>query len=307
MADRDPIQPLHEPAEPVFEEEAAWVHHAAERFEDASAEELLEWAIETFHPKLAISAAGGVDGMVLIDMAAKISPDIRVFTLDTGRLPPETYQLFEDIRDRYGIQVEFEQPDGDAVSKLVTEHGPNLMYKALDLRLACCNIRKVEPLKRKLATLDAWIAGLRREQWKSRRNIAKVELDREHGGIVKLNPLADWTLERVWAHVREYDVPYHELFDHGYTSIGCAPCTRAVLPGESERAGRWWWEQDTDKECGIHCSVGLLGSKSDSERSTDGSAAATLPSVDTAEIATPLGDGLRDGAREGDLAEEVEA
>jgi len=307
MADRDPIQPLHEPAEPVFEEEAAWVHHAAERFEDASAEELLEWAIETFHPKLAISAAGGVDGMALIDMAAKISPDIRVFTLDTGRLPPETYQLFEDIRDRYGIQVEFEQPDGDAVSKLVTEHGPNLMYKALDLRLACCNIRKVEPLKRKLATLDAWIAGLRREQWKSRRNIAKVELDREHGGIVKLNPLADWTLDRVWAHVREHDVPYHELFDHGYTSIGCAPCTRAVQPGESERAGRWWWEQDTDKECGIHCSVGLLGSKSDNERSADGSAAATAASVDASEIATPLGDGLRDGARESDLAEEVEA
>jgi len=144
------------------------------------------------------------------------------------------------------------------------------MYRSVDLRTTCCTIRKVEPLKRKLATLDAWIAGLRREQWVSRRNIAKVEMDREHGGIVKLNPLADWTLDRVWDYVRANEVPYHELFDHGYTSIGCSPCTRAVMPGESERAGRWWWEQDTNKECGIHCSVQLLGTKSDSEKAAEG-------------------------------------
>ena len=143
------------------------------------------------------------------------------------------------------------------------------MYRSVDLRTTCCTIRKVEPLKRKLATLDAWIAGLRREQWVSRRNIAKVELDREHGGIVKLNPLADWTLDRVWDYIRDNEVPYHELFDHGYTSIGCSPCTRAVMPGESERAGRWWWEQDTNKECGIHCSVQLLGSKSDREKAAE--------------------------------------
>lgn len=274
MADRDPVQPIHEPTVPFVDEETAWVHEAAARFEHATAEELLAWAIETFHPRLAISAAGGVDGMVLIDMARRISPDIRVFTLDTGRLPPETYQLFEEIRERYGIEVEFEQPDGYAVSQLVTREGPNLMYRSVDLRLACCNIRKVEPLKRKLATLDAWIAGLRREQWKSRTNIAKVELDRDHGGIVKLNPVADWTLDQVWDYVKRHEVPYHELFDHGYTSIGCAPCTRAVMPGESERAGRWWWEQDTDKECGIHCSVGLLGSKTDAERAAE---AARIP------------------------------
>jgi thioredoxin-dependent adenylylsulfate APS reductase len=271
VADRDPIQPIHEPTLPLLDEEASWVNQAADRFEDANAEELLAWAIETFHPRLAISAAGGVDGMVLIDMASRISSDIRVFTLDTGRLPPETYQLFEEIRERYGIQVEWEEPDGQAVAQLMTQHGPNLMYRSVDLRVACCNIRKVEPLKRKLATLDAWIAGLRREQWKSRTNIAKVELDRDHGGIVKLNPLADWTLDRVWDYVKINEVPYHELFDHGYASIGCAPCTRAIAPGESERAGRWWWEQDTDKECGIHCSVGLLGSKSDAERAAEAS------------------------------------
>jgi phosphoadenylyl-sulfate reductase (thioredoxin) len=246
MADTDPIQPIHEPAVPFLDEESAWVRDAADRFEEARAEELLAWALDTFHPRIAISAAGGVDGLALMDMAWRINPDVRVFTLDTGRLPPETYALFEEIRDRYGIHVEFEVPDGRDVAKLTTAYGPNLMYRSVDLRIACCNVRKVAPLKRKLATLDAWIAGLRREQWVSRRNIAKVELDREHGNIVKLNPLADWSLDDVWDYVRTNEVPYHELFDHGFTSIGCAPCTRAVLPGEPERAGRWWWEEDTD-------------------------------------------------------------
>jgi thioredoxin-dependent adenylylsulfate APS reductase len=274
MADRDPIQPIHEAAIPVLDEESAWVHEAASRFEHATAHDLLAWAIETFHPRLAVSAAGGVDGMAIIDMAWRIDPSIRVFTLDTGRLPPETYALFEEVRERYGIRVEFEVPDGDTVASFQTQHGPNAMYESLEQRIRCCTLRKVEPLRRKLTTLDAWVAGLRREQWISRRNIAKVELDRDHGGIVKLNPLADWTLDRVWDYVRTNEVPYHELFDHGYTSIGCAPCTRAVLPGEPERAGRWWWEQDTNKECGIHCSVQLLGSKSDREKADDATAGA---------------------------------
>ncbi len=266
MSEREPI---HEPALPVVDEESAWVHHAAERFEHATAEELLAWALDRFHPRMAISAAGGLDGMVLIDMASRIQPGVRVFTLDTGRLPAETFALFEEVRERYGIQVEFEFPDRLEVERLVKQDGPNLMYKSVDLRVACCEVRKVGPLKRKLATLDAWVAGLRREQWRTRKNIAKVELDRDHGGIVKVNPLADWTLDRVWAYVREHEVPYHELFDQGYASIGCEPCTRAVLPGEPERAGRWWWEGETDKECGIHCSVGLLGTKSDAERETE--------------------------------------
>ena len=263
MSEREPI---HAPALPVLDEEAAWVQDAAERFEHAAAQDLLSWALERFHPRLAISAAGGVDGMVLIDMAWRIDPSVRVSTLDTGRLPAETYSLFEEVRERYGIQVEFEFPDRLEVERLVKNEGPNLMYRGVDLRLACCEIRKVEPLRRKLSTLDAWIAGLRREQWMSRSNIAKVGFDRDHGGIVKLNPLADWTLGQVWAYVREHEVPYHELFDHGYNSIGCAPCTRGVLPGEHERAGRWWWESDTDKECGIHCSVQLLGTPSDRVR-----------------------------------------
>jgi thioredoxin-dependent adenylylsulfate APS reductase len=266
MSDREPI---HEPAVPLIDEESAWVHEAAGRFEHATAQELLGWALDRFHPRMAISAAGGLDGMVLIDMAWRINPAVRVFTLDTGRLPHETYSLFEDIRDRYGVQVEFELPDRLEVARLVQQHGPNLMYRSVDLRVACCEIRKVAPLKRKLATLEAWVAGLRREQWRTRKNIAKVELDRDHGGIVKVNPLADWTLDRVRRYIDEHDVPYHELFDQGYTSIGCEPCTRAVPPGEPERAGRWWWEQDTDKECGIHCSVQLLGTKSDGEREAE--------------------------------------
>jgi thioredoxin-dependent adenylylsulfate APS reductase len=281
MSEREPI---HEPTLPIFADEADWVHHAAERFEHSSATEILEWGLDRFHPRLAISAAGGVDGMAIIDMAWRINPEVRVFTLDTGRLPPETYQLFEKVRERYGIDVEFEFPERTAVERIVNADGPNLMYKSVDLRVACCEIRKVEPLKRKLSTLDAWVAGLRREQWRTRRNVAKVELDRDHGGIVKLNPLADWTADEVWGYVRRNDVPYHELFDQGYASIGCAPCTRPVQPGESERAGRWWWESETDKECGIHCSVGLLGTKSDRERAAagtgSGAAAGTGGEVD---------------------------
>jgi thioredoxin-dependent adenylylsulfate APS reductase len=266
MAEREPI---HQPTLPLFEDEAAWLHEAADRFEHARAQDLLSWALENFHPRMAISAAGGVDGMAIIDMAWRINPDVRVFTLDTGRLPAETYTLFEEIRERYGIDVEFEFPERTAVEGLMGRHGPNLMYRSVDLRVACCEIRKVEPLKRKLATLDAWVAGLRREQWATRKNIAKVEVDRDHGGIVKLNPLADWTADEVWDYVHENEVPYHDLFDHGYASIGCAPCTRPVEPGETERAGRWWWESETDKECGIHCSVQLLGTKSDRERAEE--------------------------------------
>jgi thioredoxin-dependent adenylylsulfate APS reductase len=276
----DPHEPLHEPALPLLDEEEAQIHAAADRFEHADAEELLRWALERFHPRMAISAAGGVDGLAIIDMAWRIDPRVRVFTLDTGRLPPETYALFEEVRDRYGINVEFEFPDRQQVERMMFVSGPNLMYRSVDDRVRCCEIRKVEPLKRKLATLDAWVSGLRRDQWKTRKNVAKVELDRDHGGIVKLNPLADWSAEDVWDYVRKNDVPYHELFDHGYTSIGCAPCTRPVQPGEDERAGRWWWEQDTDKECGIHCSVQLLGSKSDRERA-DSAASAERPANDT--------------------------
>ncbi len=138
---------------------------------------------------------------------------------------------------------------------MVGKHGVDLFKTSVDLRLLCCNLRKVRPLTKHLHSLDAWVTGLRRDQWASRTNIRKVEIDHDHGAIVKLNPLAEWTEEEVWDYVRERDVPYHSLYDRGFTSIGCAPCTRAIAPGEASRAGRWWWESNAPKECGIHCSI----------------------------------------------------
>ena len=219
------------------------------------AEEVLAWAFDRFHPRISISIGGGAEGMAILDMALRIQPDARVFTLDTERLPQETHDLIEKVQQRYGIEVEVQRPEPAHVQKMVQRHGEDLMYDAVDLRLLCCQVRKVVPLNRYLEGLDAWVTGLRREQWASRAEVRKIELDHDHGGIVKLNPLADWTKEEVWDYVRTNDVPYHSLFDQGYTSIGCAPCTRPIQPGEPDRAGRWWWEVNAPKECGIHCAI----------------------------------------------------
>jgi phosphoadenosine phosphosulfate reductase len=224
-------------------------------YDSEPAEEVVGWALDTFHPRMAISEGGGAEGMVILDMAVRIEPGVRVFTLDTGRLPQETYDLVERVRDRYGVQVEMLFPERAHVEGLVQRHGPNLMYDAVDLRLLCCQVRKVLPLTRYLEGLDAWVTGLRREQWASRAEVRKIELDHDHGGIVKVNPLADWTKREVWDYIRANDVPYHALYDQGYTSIGCSPCTRPIQEGEQDRAGRWWWEKDAPKECGIHCAI----------------------------------------------------
>ncbi len=187
--------------------------------------------------------------MVVVDIAAKISPDIRVITLDTGRLPEETYQMMETVRSHYGIQVESVSPASEEVESLVTRHGPNLFYESVPYRTLCCHIRKVRPLNRKLQEFSAWAVGLRRSQSETRESLAKVE---EVDGRVKISPLADWTRQQVDEYIRSNGVPRHPLYGKGYTSIGCGPCTRATKPGEDERAGRWWWEQDANKECGIH-------------------------------------------------------
>jgi len=228
-------------------------------YDDAPPQEILEWALDRFHPRMAISEGGGAEGMAILDMAVGIRPDARVFTIDTGRLPQETYDLMERVRQRYGIEIEVLFPERTAIERLTKRHGPNLMYQAVDLRLLCCQIRKVQPLVRFLGDLDAWVTGLRREQWASRAEVRKIELDHDHGGIVKVNPIADWTKDEVWDYIRANDVPYHALFDQGYTSIGCAPCTRPVEPGEQDRSGRWWWETDAPKECGIHCAINTGG------------------------------------------------
>src|SRR5207244_2577342 len=163
----------------------------------------------------------------------------RIFSVDTGRLPAETHELIAQLRDRYpGLNLEVLAPEEEHVRRMVERKGLDLFRESVENRLLCCNVRKVRPLTRHLATLDAWITGLRRDQWATRTNIRKVEIDHDHGAIVKLNPLAEWTEGEVWDYVRERELPYHPLYDRGYTSIGCAPCTRAITPGEQSRAGR---------------------------------------------------------------------
>jgi phosphoadenosine phosphosulfate reductase len=221
--------------------------------EGLSAPEVLEWALTAFSPRIALASSFGAEDVVLIDMLTRIDRNARIFALDTGRLPAETYAAIEAIRDRYGVRVEVLFPRHDAVEVLVRERGVNLFYRSVEDRKACCGVRKVEPLGRALAGLDAWITGLRREQAVTRADVHKAEIDAEHGGLVKVSPLADWSWEQIWAYIHAHDVPYNALHDRGYPSIGCAPCTRPVAPGEDLRAGRWWWEQDpAAKECGLH-------------------------------------------------------
>lgn len=224
-------------------------------FDDKEPEDLLEWAFERFGDRLAIITSFQIDTLVLLDMAYQINPNVRVFTVDTGRLHQETYDLIDKVRDKYNIEVEVRYPEAAHLEQMVKRHGTNLFRHSIPLRLLCCHIRKVLPLNKALEELDAWITGLRRDQWATRSNIRKVDLDHDHGGIVKLNPLADWSHEDVWAYAKEYDVPTHPLYDQGYPSIGCIPCTRPVAPGEDSRAGRWWWETNAPKECGMHCPI----------------------------------------------------
>jgi len=218
----------------------------------APAEELLAWLERRLGARAAIASSFGVEDMVLIDLARKHAPSLRVFTLDTGRLPPETYELIEVVRNRYGVHVETYFPERARVEALESEQGFFSFRHSLEARKACCALRKVEPLSRALRGRDAWVTGLRREQSTNRADVATVEFDREHGGLLKLNPLASWTRQQVWEHVRAHGVPYNALHDRGYASIGCAPCTRAVKPYEDERAGRWWWEAREHTECGLH-------------------------------------------------------
>lgn len=209
----------------------------------------MSWATGAYGDGFAVSTSFQAEGMVIVDMIAKLAKSPRVITLDTGRLPAETYQMIETVRERYGIAVEVIYPDAAELESMVSRHGPNLFYRETALRMLCCNIRKVRPLDRKLKELKAWAVGLRRSQSDSRAEVLKVDLD---AVPVKISPLADWTLEQVDEYIRQNDVPRHPLYARGYTSIGCDPCTRAIDAGESERAGRWWWEREADKECGIH-------------------------------------------------------
>ncbi len=227
------------------------IESIAKEMEEKSAEEVLRWALGRFR-SIALASSFGAEDVVIIDMLMKIDKNARVFTLDTGRLNQETYDVMDAIRERYGISIEVYFPDKEDVEKMVREHGMNLFYKSVEYRKLCCEVRKVKPLNRALSNLDAWITGLRREQTDTRSNIMKVEIDHAHNGIVKINPLADWTWSMVWDYIKKNNVPYNKLHDKGYPSIGCEPCTRAIREGEPFRAGRWWWEDRSHKECGLH-------------------------------------------------------
>ncbi len=222
------------------------------RFEGEEPEAVIRWAFDRFHPRIALASSLQAEEMVILDMAWKINPAVRVFTLDTGRLHEETYSVMERIREKYSIPVESYFPEREAVEALEREKGFYSFRQSVEERKFCCGVRKVEPLGRALNGLDAWITGLRREQAVTRTAIGKVEIDASHRGIIKVNPLVDWSEKQVWDYIRTRDVPYNALHDLGFPSIGCAPCTRAIKPGEDIRAGRWWWETPEGKECGLH-------------------------------------------------------
>jgi phosphoadenosine phosphosulfate reductase len=224
----------------------------ARALKDAPVEETLSWMERRFGARVALASSFGVEDMVLIDLARRHAPSLRVFTLDTGRLPPETYDLIEVVRNRYGVAVESFFPERERVEALESTQGYFSFRKSLEARKECCAIRKVEPLRRALAGREAWVTGLRREQSVTRTAVELAEVDASHGGLLKLNPLAAWTQREVWAYIQANGVPYNALHDRGYPSIGCAPCTRAVKPYEDARAGRWWWESREHSECGLH-------------------------------------------------------
>jgi phosphoadenosine phosphosulfate reductase len=222
------------------------------RFEGESPEAVLRWALSEFHPDIALASSFSMEDIVLIAMMADLRPDARVFALDTGRLNEETYEAAEVVRREMGVRIEWCFPDRAAVEELERTKGLYSFRESLDNRHECCRIRKVEPLSRALSGLRAWVTGQRREQAVTRRNLPVVEIDDGHGKILKLNPLAGWTEQEVKEYVRKRGLPVNRLHDMGYPSIGCAPCTRPVTPGEDPRAGRWWWERPEQKECGLH-------------------------------------------------------
>jgi len=239
--------------------EVANIPELAEAYAHRHPQDILSVAMREFSPGLAISFSGAED-VVLIDMAAKASRDnpnmsFRVFSLDTGRLHAETYRFLDQVREHYQVPIQVFFPQPPAVEKLVQEKGLFSFYR--DGHQECCNIRKVEPLRRALASLDAWVTGQRRDQSPgTRTEVPVVQVDPTFSTpdheLVKFNPLANWSSSQVWAYIRENRVPYNPLHERGFVSIGCEPCTRPVLPGQHEREGRWWWEEATKKECGLH-------------------------------------------------------
>lgn len=217
-----------------------------------TAEEAIQWASDNLHPKVAKASSFGAEDAVIMDLMIKINPKFRFFTLDTGRLPQETYDIMDIVRKKYSISIEVLFPDTMEVEEMVRDKGLNLFYDSVENRKLCCEIRKVHPINRMLNTLDGWITGLRRDQTEVREDLNIFQIDKGHGGILKINPIIDWSWDQIQNYIRTNNLPYNSLLDKGYPSIGCEPCTRPIKPGEDLRAGRWWWEQGEHKECGLH-------------------------------------------------------
>lgn len=222
-----------------------------------TAQDALKWTSDNLHPKVAKASSFGVEDSLLIDMMTKINPNFRFFTLDTGRLPEETYSIMDKLSKKYNVTFEVMFPEADDVREMVESKGINLFYDSVENRHLCCGIRKVKPLRKMLSGLDGWITGIRKDQTSTRENSKMLEIDDKYDGIVKVNPLLNWSWNQVWKYIKDNNVPYHSLIDKGYSSIGCEPCTRAIKEGEDLRAGRWWWETNETKECGLHAPEGL--------------------------------------------------
>jgi len=221
------------------------------QYANSTAEELISGFLGEFKDKIALSSSLGLEDQVLTHMICKINKDTKIFTLDTGRLFPETYDLIHRTNHKYGIKLVVYCPEAAKVEEMVNTKGINLFFESVENRKLCCGIRKIEPLKRAFAGLEVWICGLRSEQSVTRQNMQKIEWD-EANGLIKLNPLIEWSEEEVRNYIKTNGIPYNPMHDKGYPSIGCQPCTRAILDGEDIRAGRWWWENPDTKECGLH-------------------------------------------------------
>ena len=222
-----------------------------QQLECKTPQDVLAFFLAEYKGKIALSSSLGLEDQLLTDLVVKIDKETRIFTLDTGRLFPETYSLIDKTNMKYNIQLEVFFPKSEAVEAMVKAEGVNLFYAGIDQRKQCCNVRKMEPLKRAFNGLEVWICGLRREQSITRKEMQLVEWD-ENNQLIKLNPLINFTEQEVWDYIKANNVPYNKLHDKGFPSIGCQPCTRAIETGEDVRAGRWWWENPEHKECGLH-------------------------------------------------------
>jgi phosphoadenosine phosphosulfate reductase len=231
------------------------LHQLNQRFADAPAQEILSHFLSAYPNQITFATSMGAEDQVITHIMAGIDRSSRIFTLDTGRLFQETYDAIERTNARYGINIEIFFPDRQQVEEMVNKKGVNLFYESIENRKLCCHIRKTVPLRRALNGMDAWISGLRRSQAVTRKNLQPVEWDNTFG-LLKINPLINWTEEQVWDFINKNNIPYNRLHDKGFRSIGCLPCTRAIDPDDDVRAGRWWWETPEQKECGLHVKKG---------------------------------------------------